>query len=341
MDYSKPVLFVSNPNSGDHSKGMNPVIEKGLKRAKIQYESFETTGRNSAMEKAKTFKIDDFSAILIAAGDGTIHEVVNGMLSRQDKKKLPLGLIPKGTGNDTCYGLNIHNMETSMEYIRKGDTMKIDVIECLIDYDSKEEMFANLPEDKSQHDFLRYSITNSTLSLLAQVAYKAQWLKPRIGKFAYQVMGFYEVLRFGVDKYDIYYKDPTGQIEKLREDFDVNYLMAYNGKVGGGNVILNPLGMINDGAFELMFAKDTFSRVGFLNAFHQVAIGGCHSYHPGLRYYRTSELKLVNKSTQVTTLDGKDQEIPRKTVVDIDGETFHLEKSIQYKCLPSALEIIV
>jgi sphingosine kinase len=46
--------------------------------------------------------IDKYSAIVAVGGDGTIHEVVNGILRRTDKKKLPLAILPNGSGNDCC-----------------------------------------------------------------------------------------------------------------------------------------------------------------------------------------------------------------------------------------------
>lgn len=56
-----------------------------------------------AFNKVKNLKIEDFSAIFASGGDGTVHEVVNGLMMRQDGRKLPLGFIPNGTGNDTCW----------------------------------------------------------------------------------------------------------------------------------------------------------------------------------------------------------------------------------------------
>ena len=52
--------------------------------------------------------MDDYSCIAIAGGDGTIHEIINGMMYRPDKKKLPLALLPNGSGNDfaSCFLLN-------------------------------------------------------------------------------------------------------------------------------------------------------------------------------------------------------------------------------------------
>jgi len=48
-----------------------------------------------------TFDIHKFCAIIAVGGDGTFHEVVNGMMQRKDKKKIPVGFIGNGSGNDT------------------------------------------------------------------------------------------------------------------------------------------------------------------------------------------------------------------------------------------------
>lgn len=45
--------------------------------------------------------------LVAAGGDGSYHEVVNGMLARTDKKKIPIGLIPNGSGNDTCTAIGV------------------------------------------------------------------------------------------------------------------------------------------------------------------------------------------------------------------------------------------
>jgi diacylglycerol kinase family enzyme len=42
-----------------------------------------------------------------SGGDGTLHEVVNGMMQRKDGKRIPVGFIPNGSGNDICLNLGI------------------------------------------------------------------------------------------------------------------------------------------------------------------------------------------------------------------------------------------
>ena len=44
---------------------------------------------------------------MAVGGDGTYHEVVNGMLHRADKRRLPVGFIPNGSGNDTLRAFGV------------------------------------------------------------------------------------------------------------------------------------------------------------------------------------------------------------------------------------------
>ena len=58
-------------------------------------------------ELGQTIDLDKYSALVAVGGDGTYHEVVNGMLHRADKKKIPVSFIPNGSGNDTLRGLGV------------------------------------------------------------------------------------------------------------------------------------------------------------------------------------------------------------------------------------------
>jgi len=49
----------------------------------------------------------NYDAMVAVGGDGTLHEVVNGLLQRQDGQKLPIAFVPNGSGNDTCHTLGI------------------------------------------------------------------------------------------------------------------------------------------------------------------------------------------------------------------------------------------
>ena len=78
--------------------------------------------------------------LVAAGGDGSYHEVVNGMLARSDKKKVPIGMIPNGSGNDTCSSLGVMNLEDALNYIVNAEVLAIDTVRCLIDHDEYEKI---------------------------------------------------------------------------------------------------------------------------------------------------------------------------------------------------------
>ena len=55
--------------------------------------------------------LEEFAVLVAIGGDGTLHEAINGMMSRTDGKKIPVAFIPNGTGNDTCNSIGIATVE--------------------------------------------------------------------------------------------------------------------------------------------------------------------------------------------------------------------------------------
>lgn len=55
------------------------------------------------------------------------------MLSREDKARLPVALIPNSVKNDLCSSLGIMTIDHALEYIIKGETVRIDTVKVLID----------------------------------------------------------------------------------------------------------------------------------------------------------------------------------------------------------------
>jgi diacylglycerol kinase (ATP) len=70
---------------------------------------------------------DKFCAIAAVGGDGTIHEVVNGLMHRKDNRRLPVAFIPNGTGNDTLFSLGVTTINQALDFILKGDVIKMDL----------------------------------------------------------------------------------------------------------------------------------------------------------------------------------------------------------------------
>ncbi|KAJ8497591.1 hypothetical protein OPV22_008143 [Ensete ventricosum] len=100
----KNLFIIVNPFSG--KKCARTVFKKEIRpllaAADIDCTIIETKHRNHAQEITKSLDLLKYDGIVCVSGDGVLVEVVNGLLNREDWAtaiKVPLGVIPAGTGN--------------------------------------------------------------------------------------------------------------------------------------------------------------------------------------------------------------------------------------------------
>ncbi|MEX0936108.1 MAG: diacylglycerol kinase family protein, partial [Gemmatimonadota bacterium] len=108
----RPVLVILNPNaSGGRGARVAPRLERALEVGKVPYTLRITEAPGHAREIAREFDPSGSSRILVVGGDGTIHEVATGLLSRRtatgsrrspshDPPPPEIAVLPVGTGND-------------------------------------------------------------------------------------------------------------------------------------------------------------------------------------------------------------------------------------------------
>ena len=98
-------LLILNPASGRGlGRKLRPRIERGLRDAGIRFDLVETTAPGHAVTLAREAAAAGVDRILCGGGDGTVHEVANGLLqappAADGATRPALGTIPIGTGND-------------------------------------------------------------------------------------------------------------------------------------------------------------------------------------------------------------------------------------------------
>ncbi|MCP4416591.1 MAG: diacylglycerol kinase family lipid kinase [Chloroflexi bacterium] len=80
-----------------------------------------------ALELARQAADDGYDVVVAAGGDGTISDVVNGLM-RGDKGVTRLGVIPIGSGNDLAWSLGIStDIETAVKQLFNGSPKTIDL----------------------------------------------------------------------------------------------------------------------------------------------------------------------------------------------------------------------
>lgn len=125
-----PALIILNPYSARwETQRRKSDIETALKQAGIDYELVETERPNHATELAEGATHDGFSPIIVAGGDGTIGEVINGLYRAKPEGVLgPIGIVPMGTANDLVTNLGMPlELEEVAAAIAGGKMRRIDL----------------------------------------------------------------------------------------------------------------------------------------------------------------------------------------------------------------------
>jgi diacylglycerol kinase (ATP) len=104
----KMLVFIINPVSGN-GKGLQVwnKVKKELEKRNVRYRSFFTKhaghAEDLAIQVVELHK-EKLSALVVVGGDGTVHEVVNGLSAYP---QVSIGYIPGGSGNDFARGFAI------------------------------------------------------------------------------------------------------------------------------------------------------------------------------------------------------------------------------------------
>ena len=128
---SLPVRVILNPIAGK-GRGIQrkEEIEKTLSDHNIEYELVVTERVWHAAELAQSTSPDKYSVVIAAGGDGTMNEVVNGlMLAAFNGQKIPkMAVMCVGRGNDFAYGADIPtDLDKVASLIASGTSRLMDV----------------------------------------------------------------------------------------------------------------------------------------------------------------------------------------------------------------------
>jgi YegS/Rv2252/BmrU family lipid kinase len=131
MTNSKKWFVVINSTSGNGAaKKLWPKIEQLLLTYLFNFEYAFTTHQKHSIKLTQNAINQDFINIISIGGDGTLHNIVNGIMS-QDKvasTNITVGVIAIGTGNDwvKTYGIP-KDIESAIQIIKNGNTTQQDI----------------------------------------------------------------------------------------------------------------------------------------------------------------------------------------------------------------------
>ena len=140
-------FIIVNPTSGNGtSKKLWPQISERLKKEGIEFEHHFTEFHKHSVYLVQIAVSLRIKTIVVIGGDGTFHNVVNGVM-KQDvvaSHQITLGIIPVGTGNDWVKTYSIpKNTDQAIDVMLKGKVKQQDIGKITLSNLNRTEVYFN------------------------------------------------------------------------------------------------------------------------------------------------------------------------------------------------------
>ncbi len=277
MENKTRIKLIINPNSGKGKAGeLAEKIVGKFESVGISVSLYLTKAKDDAKELAKT--VDDEDIVVCVGGDGTLNEVVNGMMQRE--KKVPLGYIPMGSINDFARSARIpRRWDKAVDNIINGKDVEIDV-------------------GKFNDRYFTYV---AAAGIFTKTSYTtSQKLKNKFGKIAYLLLGIQDLFEYRKMHLKI-------EVDGVEYEEDFLFVAACNTKSMGSIVkFKDEFVQLNDGNLDLLLIKYT------RNIFKLAK--GVHDYNRKrwntdlLKFVHAKEIKVYDRNNVTWTLDGEGSE---------------------------------
>ena len=139
----RKVKIILNPmadmgHSWQVARDLRPIVE--------EYGNADWSGTvypTHAIELARKAGEEGYDMVIAMGGDGTVHEVVNGLMQVEEKKRPILGIVPVGSGNDFAHAIGIpKEADRALDHALNGESSSVD-LGLMTDEHGRKEFFDN------------------------------------------------------------------------------------------------------------------------------------------------------------------------------------------------------
>ncbi|NLG72425.1 MAG: diacylglycerol kinase family lipid kinase [Chloroflexi bacterium] len=259
-----------------------------------------------ATELAYQAAEEGYELIISLGGDGTLHEVINGLMQVPPEKRPRVGVVPLGSGNDFAHSMGIDKRSVvAMRQVFTGKPQPVDVM--------------RICDDSGRCEYVHNTLG---IGFDAIVLIRSRQVPIGRGFFSYLVGVFQTIL--------LNHTPMRMEVQTDQEQWSRELLMftVCNGRREGGGFMLAPDARLDDGLVDYVGVEEVtkLQMVQLLPKF-------LNGKHIGLKPVHTgcfSSLKLQSN---------------RPLVVHTDGEIFAgfgMEKySLTIDVIPKAIEVII
>ena len=288
---------ICNPTSGGGAYDPDEIRE-ALEGMELDW--IETKGPEDAIEAAQDWQD---GLLIVAGGDGTVNDVVNGLGRAGFPEGVTLGILPAGTGNDLAATLCIpENTQLAEQIIRHNRERQLDVARV-----------------RSEGIGERYFINVATGGLGAEISdANDEELKKRWGKLSYLRASLEVARHFDVRELTLYLDGEGHQVKAVN-------IAVGNCRYTGGGWPATPKANPEDGLLDVVVIE-TLGMTDLLGLAPAVLAESGYLDRDGVLFVRAKEIKV---ETQPPGLE-----------FTADGEIIGNEPA-RFSVLPHTLKVIV
>lgn len=237
--------------------------------------AYPTQSYRDAYRKVSEYDSDEYDLVVCSGGDGTIDEVVTGMMQRD--KRDPIGYIPTGTTNDFANSLHIpKGLLRAADNAVNGTLFPCDV-------------------GKFNDDIFVYI---AAFGLFTDVSYQTkQEMKNVLGHLAYVLEGTKRL--FNVPSYRI---KVTHDGETLEDEF-IFGMVTNSRSVGGFRNMIGKQVVFDDGLFEVTLIKTPKNPLALQEIVASLLIEQVDTKH--MYSFKTGRITFESLEEIPWTLDGE------------------------------------
>jgi diacylglycerol kinase (ATP) len=227
------ILVIFNPRAAaGRNRRLLPRLEAELADRSLQAEIRTTAGAGHATELVAGADLAGFEGLAAVGGDGTVFEVLNGLYRQPPGHRVPLGVVPVGTGNAFArdLGLAPSAWRRGLDIIAAGRTRRVDVghAQCAADA------------------FHFLNVIGMGLPVEAGLA--ARRLK-FLGNGAYTVSTLWRTLRLRSHPLEI-------ELDGRRFRQDNVFVEVSNSRYTGTTFLIAPAARLDDGLLDVTLLRD-------------------------------------------------------------------------------------
>ena len=262
------VKIILNPYANRwRAKGRSADILAACERAGLEADLALIPAAGHGARQAMMASADGYDAVIAAGGDGTVHEVVNGLIADAgDGPTKPLGVMPVGTGNDfnDMAGLP-RDLLSAARIIADGQTRQVDAGRVTVD------------------GAVRYFDNNCALAMEPVVTIENVRMTKLSGNIRYVAAVIKCLAKLNAWRMRVTWDD--GQYEG-----PILLLSICNSPRTGGLFRMAPEAKMDDGLLDFVYAPDL--ALTKIIALLPRLLRGTHVRHPQITYGRTSRLTV-------------------------------------------------